>query len=239
MNMAQGRNLAAVIGAGTSFSTTTGAFTTPSFVIGGTTYHSVGTALAAVNTRLNALASGASVSVPQPMQVAPVELEAPMGEATTLSQVQAHAAAGDAQTLSSAQAHADAGDVQTLATANEYADSTATATLRTANAYADQRMSALNDDFLQFQGQVDARFIHADERMNKLSAMSGASAQMAAHALSGGQGRGRLSVGLGFQSGEKAVSLGYGKRVGATTFSLGAAFGGGETQATAGFGFDL
>jgi trimeric autotransporter adhesin len=52
--------------------------------------------------------------------------------------------------------------------------------------------------------------------------------------------RGRIAMGLGFQGGERALSVGYGRRVGKTgSFSLGGAFSGSEKSVGAGFGVDL
>jgi hypothetical protein len=47
-------------------------------------------------------------------------------------------------------------------------------------------------------------------------------------------------VGAGFQAGESALALGYGRRVGQRgSFSLGGAFSGSEKSAGVGFGVDL
>ncbi|WP_243877738.1 YadA-like family protein [Stenotrophomonas maltophilia] len=63
---------------------------------------------------------------------------------------------------------------------------------------------------------------------------------MAVNTAGGRSERGRLGVGAGWQSGQKALSIGYGKQLGArASFSLGGAFSGNERSAGMGFGIDL
>jgi hypothetical protein len=70
--------------------------------------------------------------------------------------------------------------------------------------------------------------------------MSSAMMNMAINAAGAQTPRGRISVGAGFQGGEQALSVGYGKRIGNRgSFSLGGAFSSGEKSAGIGFGLDL
>lgn len=117
-------------------------------------------------------------------------------------------------------------------------------TLSSANAYTDKRFNAVNalsDDFSAFRKDVDQRFGQMDRQINRGNAMSAALAGMSANAVAGANGtRGRIAVGVGLQGGERAMSVGYGKRVGdRVTFSLGGAFSGSEKAVNAGFGMDL
>lgn len=75
--------------------------------------------------------------------------------------------------------------------------------------------------------------------MSQIGAMSTAMTSMTANAANGSGERGRLAVGVGFSSGERALSVGYGKRFGRASFTIGGAFGGGEKTAGIGMGFDL
>jgi hypothetical protein len=70
--------------------------------------------------------------------------------------------------------------------------------------------------------------------------MGSAMLNMAINAAGSQSPRGRIAVGAGFQGGEQALSVGYGKRVGQRgSFSLGGAFSGSERSAGIGFGLDL
>jgi len=70
--------------------------------------------------------------------------------------------------------------------------------------------------------------------------MSAAMMQMAGNSAYAKPGRGRLSVGAGFQVGQSALSIGYGRRVDDNvSLSVGAAFSGDEGSGGVGFGFDL
>lgn len=151
-----------------------------------------------------------------------------------------YADAGDAATLSAANQHADAGDAATLRSANQYADAGDAATLRSANAYTDARVNAIvQPQFEEFRNDVWSRMDLTDRRINRVGAMGTAMTQMAVNAANGSGDRGRMAVGVGYTDGEKAVSVGYGLRLGRGSFSLGAAFSGSENSIGAGVGFDL
>lgn len=78
------------------------------------------------------------------------------------------------------------------------------------------------------------------KRIDRNGAMSAAMLNMAINASGGSSERGRLAVGAGFQGGEEAVSVGYGRRLGRRgSFSLGGAFSGSESSAGVGFGLEL
>ncbi|RZA35069.1 MAG: hypothetical protein EOP92_12420 [Lysobacteraceae bacterium] len=137
----------------------------------------------------------------------------------------------------------EAGDADTLAAANEYTDNTATETLSAANTYTDQRfaeITGLADSFDTFRGEVDRRFTQQDRRIDKQGSMSSAMLNMAINAAGSQSPRGRIAAGVGFQGGERALSVGYAKRIGQrASFSLGGAFSGSEKSAGVGFGVDL
>jgi hypothetical protein len=79
-----------------------------------------------------------------------------------------------------------------------------------------------------------------DQRINRIGAMGTAMMNMAVSANGPQYSRGRMAVGVGFQNGESARSVGWGKQIGKTgNFSLGAAFSGNDTSAGVGFGFAL
>ena len=70
--------------------------------------------------------------------------------------------------------------------------------------------------------------------------MSSAMMNMALNAAGSRSPRGRVAVGAGWQNGEQALSVGYGKQVGErASFSLGGAFSGSDRPAGVGFGTAL
>ncbi|MFL6588452.1 MAG: YadA-like family protein [Luteimonas sp.] len=140
------------------------------------------------------------------------------------------------------------GDAATLATASTYTDTRETrirgdmtagdaATLDSAKSYTDSVFADFQDDFSNFRGDVDRRFDAQDQRIDKLSAMSGAYAGMAMN-TAGLAGRNRIGVGVGTQSGQQALAIGYQRAVGdRASVSIGGAFGGGEKSVMGGAGF--
>ena len=137
----------------------------------------------------------------------------------------------------------EAGDADTLAAANDYTDNTATETLSAANTYTDQRLAeftGLANGLETFRGEVNYRFQQQDRRIDKQGSMSSAMLNMAMNASGSQSPRGRIAAGVGFQGGERALSVGYAKRIGQrASFSLGGAFSGSEKSAGMGFGLDL
>ncbi len=117
-------------------------------------------------------------------------------------------------------------------------------TLSAANAYTDSQIAKLvgldagtiNDRF----DTIDRRLNRQDRRIDRQGAMGSAMLNMAINAAGSQSPRGRVAVGAGFQGGEQALSIGYGRRVGQrASFSLGGAFSGSEKSAGVGFGIDL
>ncbi len=149
-------------------------------------------------------------------------------------------ATADANVLSSAKAHADSGDATTLQSARSYADGTASQAVAAANSYTDSRFEAVDLQFDGLRREMDDRFTRQDRRIDRMGAMSSAMLNMAVNAAGSQSNGGRVSVGAGFQGSEKALSIGYGRKLGARgSFSLGGAFSGSEKSGGIGFGVDL
>jgi len=154
--------------------------------------------------------------------------------------IRADMATADANVLSSAKAHADSGDASTLQSARRYADDTASQAVASANRYTDSRFQAVDLQFEGLRREMDDRFTRQDRRIDRMGAMSSAMLNMAVNAAGPQSTGGRVSVGAGFQGSEKALSIGYSRRLGARgSFSLGGAFSGGEKSGGIGFGVDL
>ena len=157
-------------------------------------------------------------------------------DAANLQQVRA----GNSATLASAKSHADAGDAAMLTSAKSYTDASSANAVRSANSYTDSKVAAWNDTFTKYQQAVDQRFIATDRRISQIGAMSNAMSQMTANAVPTREGKGRIAIGVGVQSGDKAVSIGFGKRLpGGASFTFGASASRNEISAGAGLGFDL
>ena len=128
------------------------------------------------------------------------------------------------------------GDAQTLASANAYTDTTATQTLTRANTYTDSRMQAFDDQFTQLQGDVGQRLNQQDHRIDQQGAMSAAMLNMATSAA-GLNTQNRMGVGVGFQSGATALSIGYQRAISdRATFTVGGAASSDDTSIGAGLG---
>ena len=138
---------------------------------------------------------------------------------------------------------ANAGDADTLQQAQSYADRSSSQTLSSANTYTDLRLAALaglSDTFQNLRDDMNHRFTEQDRRIDRQGAMGSAMLGMAINAGGTASPRGRIAVGVGFQNGESALSVGYGKRIGkSASFSLGGAFSGSEKSAGMGVGVDL
>ncbi len=142
-----------------------------------------------------------------------------------------------ARTLADATAHADAVGARVETNANAYTDASATKTLASANAYTDTRFAAWNDDFTRFKGDLERRLHAQDRRIDRQGAMGAAMLNMAISAA-GIRTDNRVGVGVGFQGGERALSVGYQRAFGErTTFSLGGALSGDERSVGMGAGF--
>jgi autotransporter adhesin len=96
----------------------------------------------------------------------------------------------------------------------------------------------LNDKFEDAVKYTDQRFNVVNDRIDRMAAMSGAYAGMALN-TAGLEGRNRLGVGFGAQSGKEAMAIGY-QRIhgekGNISTSLGAAFSGSDQSISAGAG---
>jgi autotransporter adhesin len=155
---------------------------------------------------------------------------------TAIANVADGVAATDAANVRQVQA----GDAATLASANTYTDTVAVQTLQSANEYTDSRFAAWDAQLDSIQRGIDDRFQRQDRRIDRQGAMGSAMLNMAINAAGSQSPRGRVAVGAGFQGGEQALSVGYGRKVGErASFSLGGAFSGGEKSAGVGFGVDL
>jgi autotransporter adhesin len=127
-------------------------------------------------------------------------------------------------------------DEAMLAEANAHADAGDAATLSASKAYADNKFAGWNDQFVQFQQQVDVRFAKTEARIDRSGAMQTAMAQMTASAA-GTRTVNRVAVGVGAQNGKAALSVGYQRAIGdRAALTIGGAFSGGERSAGFGYG---
>ena len=116
-------------------------------------------------------------------------------------------------------------------------ESTATRAVADANAYTDQRFDAWSDSFSAYQDQLDQRFTDQDRRIDRQGAMGAAMLNMATSAA-GIRTQNRVGVGIGFQGGESALSLGYQRAISdRATITVGGAFSGDEKSVGVGAGF--
>ncbi|WJI17537.1 YadA-like family protein [Pseudoxanthomonas winnipegensis] len=130
-----------------------------------------------------------------------------------------------------------AGDAQSVATAKAYTDNTATQTLSSANSYTDARFNAWNQDLDGYKQGVDRRFAEQDRRIDRQGAMNAAMLNMATSAA-GIHTENRVGVGVGFQGGENALSVGYQRALSErATITVGGAFSGDERSVGVGAGF--
>jgi autotransporter adhesin len=129
-----------------------------------------------------------------------------------------------------------AGDAATLASANSYTDTTATQTLTRANTYTDNRINALSDQFNQLTGDVWNRLDQQDHRIDQQGAMGAAMLNMATSAA-GVRTQNRFGVGVGFQNGATAISIGYQRAISdRATVTIGGASSSDDTSVGAGLG---
>ncbi|MGO1542700.1 MAG: YadA-like family protein, partial [Luteimonas sp.] len=118
-----------------------------------------------------------------------------------------------------------------------YTDNVATQTLSSANAYTDQQFAAWNDNFEAFRGDVERRFHDVDRRLDRQGAMGAAMLNMATSAA-GIRTQNRVGVGVGFQGGESALSVGYQRAISErATVTFGGAFSGDQKSVGVGAGF--
>ena len=109
--------------------------------------------------------------------------------------------------------------------------------LATANSYTDQRFSAMADTFDMYKGEIDDRMRRQDRRIDRQGAMNAAMLNMATSAA-GVRTQNRVGVGVGFQSGESALSLGYQRALSErATVTFGGAFSSDDSSVGVGAGF--
>jgi len=109
--------------------------------------------------------------------------------------------------------------------------------IASANAYTDGRVQALDDSFEALRGDVDQRLRGMDRRIDRQGAMGTAMLTMATSAA-GVRTDNRVGVGVGFQGGESALSLGYQRAISErATLTVGGAFSGDDRSIGLGGGF--
>jgi hypothetical protein len=238
VNFDQVSALTAVFGGGVSWSN--GVLSNPTYNIGGGNFSNVGDALAAVDGKLANLENRVGGVEASPAMQRPVIYDDSTKDAVTLggvngtriSNVQAGVAGTDAANVDQVR--------QGIAESRTYTDTKAQETLRDSKAYTDSRVNDMWRGVEDIAAQVDRRFHETDKRINRQSAMTAAMVQMATNAAGSRSERGRIGAGLGWSSGERALSIGYSRAIGERgSFSIGGALSGGESSAGVGFGFDL
>jgi trimeric autotransporter adhesin len=90
------------------------------------------------------------------------------------------------------------------------------------------------------QDWANQKFTQMNKRISGMGAMSAASTQMAVNAAGVSPGKGRIAMGVGYQGGQSALSVGYAKAINERArFSIGGAVSGSDANVGVGFGFDL
>jgi autotransporter adhesin len=146
-------------------------------------------------------------------------------------------AAGTQATDAANVGQVQAADAATLGSANAYTDNMATETLTSAKSYTDSQFKLLDDDFQNFRTETERRFLDQDRRIDRQGAMSSAMLNMATSAA-GIRTENRVGVGVGFQGGERALSVGYQRALSdRATITIGGAFSGDEKSVGVGAGF--
>jgi len=215
-----------------------GVFVAPSYLVQGATYHDVGSALTAldgkvseIDQRVAGLDAGAASVRSGRASVASVaarDTEAAPAPA-------AMPASGDTESASTP------GTVAEVAQGTDAADTVGKAQLdrgvASANTYTDTKFQGLSDSFEVFKGDVDQRLRGMDRRIDRQGAMSAAMLNMATSAA-GVRTDNRVGVGVGFQGGQSAMSVGYQRAISErATVTLGGAFSGDDASVGFGAGF--
>ncbi|BDU22158.1 YadA-like family protein [Dyella sp. GSA-30] len=109
--------------------------------------------------------------------------------------------------------------------------------IETAKTYTDTQVGAVNQRLDQFQTSVDRRFQQQDRRISRVGSMSMAQSQMAAN-MAGLSGQNRVGVGVGNQSGQAALAVGFQRALSnnRASISVGASASGSETSVGMGGG---
>jgi autotransporter adhesin len=116
-------------------------------------------------------------------------------------------------------------------------DARATQAVADAKAYTDMKFDAWADSFRAYQDELERRFTDQDRRIDRQGAMGAAMLNMATSAA-GIRTQNRVGVGIGFQGGESALSIGYQRALSdRATLTIGGAFSGDEKSVGLGAGF--
>lgn len=106
-----------------------------------------------------------------------------------------------------------------------------------ANNYTDGKFAALNDSFDLLRSDIGKQLRHMDRRIDRQGAMGAAMLNMAVSAA-GVRTANRMGVGIGFQGGESALSLGYQRALSErATLTVGGAFSSDDSSVGIGAGF--
>lgn len=144
-------------------------------------------------------------------------------------------AAGSERAISNVAAGTSATDAATVG----QVDASTQKAIDTAQGYTDKRFTDLQTGIDRFAGAVNDRFQAVDRRVNGTGAMATAMSQMGT-ASAGASGNGRIAAGVGFQGGERAISVGYATPIGERMhLNFGGAATATQRTVGAGIGVDL
>lgn len=246
VNLFQLGTVASALGGGAGFNN--GVFTAPTYTIQGANYNNVGSALSAVNVKLDSLQeqiddfSGSSMLMST--QIEPVTMPDSANESTQAAgdSVAAVAKVGTGTSAINAVNNStltpvSVAAVDVLTEAKTYTTQQTQQAVKSANAYTDTRVDALNSRFDAFQSDVDKRFNTQEKKINQTGAISSAFTGMAMNAA-GLSGKNRVAVGFGGQGSETAVAVGYQiAPTQNTSVSIGGAISDSTKALSAGVGF--
>jgi len=109
--------------------------------------------------------------------------------------------------------------------------------IASANSYTDSKFGSLNDSFSGLRNDMDNRLRNVDRRIDRQGAMNAAMMNMATSAA-GIHTQNRVGVGVGYQSGESALSVGYQRALSErATLTIGGAFSSDDSSVGVGAGF--
>ncbi len=109
--------------------------------------------------------------------------------------------------------------------------------ITSANAYTDSQLSGMNDRFDVLRNDMGERLRHVDRRIDRQGAMNAAMLNMST-SMAGVRTENRVGVGVGFQSGESSLSIGYQRAFSdRATLTVGGAFSSDDSSVGVGAGF--